>query len=115
MTDHSDPAPPPGLGFCEIATIILFGVGVIGWLSQMDLLQRIAGDWLVARKVGDEGIGLMVYGPAMLVISFVLLLASIAASKSADRLPRWLRVMTVALPALGCLAGAAIIYRVVSG
>jgi hypothetical protein len=114
MVTSSEPAAPSQLRFREIATIICLVLSACGWLSQLNTLQLIANEWVASPKVGDEGIGLLLYAPAVMVVSFVLLIASIASSLSADRLPRWLRALAVVLPAAGCLTGAAILYRVMS-
>ena len=115
MNTTAEPDASPRLRLREIAAIIVFALTLIGWLSQLHLFALIAREWVEAPdSPGDAAIGMIFYGPAVLVVSFVLLLAAIASSQSADRLPRWFRRLTVALPAMGCLVGAAILFRAFS-
>ena len=99
----------------EIAVITIFILGILGWLLALDSIALIVHEWAIYPDVGDAAIGLIIFGPAVLGVSLLFLLASIASSLRAKRLPKWFRVLTVVSPALGCLVGLAIIYRALGG
>ena len=114
MGNGIEPIEPAGRNtslVLDIALIFVFTLGIIAWMLAFDLIALILKEWLIYPKAGDAAIGLVIFGPIVVAISFTLLLVSYFLSISTNRLPRWFRVLTMIPPALGCLAGLAIIYR----
>jgi len=95
----------------DFVAIAVFVLGLLAWLLAAGPITIIMHEWTVYPKVGDAAIGLIIFGPLVLAVSLLFLLASILLSIFAKRLPVWFRVLTVVSPVLGCFVGLAIIYR----
>ena len=115
MSNTPEPESNSKPRIADIAAVVLFVLGIIGWLAALDSIALVFREWAIYPDAGDAAIGLIIFGPIVLLVSFVLLLASIGAICHAKRLPRWFRVTAVVSPALGCLVGLAIIHRALGG
>lgn len=104
-----------GLRILDIVAVVVCILGLFAWFLAMDTIALVMIVWAIYPDAGDAAIGLIVFGPAVLGVSLVFLLASVVLSRHATHLPMWLRVLMVISPALGCLVGLGIIYRALSG
>ena len=102
-------------GIAEVAAVAVFVLGLAAWLLASGSIALIVHEWRTYPDAGDAAIGLIIFGPAVLGVSLLLLLAAVFLSRRAKRLPKWFRALTVISPALGCLVGLAIIYRALGG
>ena len=98
----------------DIVAIVVFVLGLLAWLLAAGPIALVMHEWTIYPEAGDAAIGLIIFGPLVLAVSLLFLLASVILSLFAKRLPVWFRVLTVLSPALGCLVGVAIIYRALS-
>lgn len=114
MTERPPPAPADGLRLTEIAAVAVFVLGLVGWLLALPSFALILREWKAYPDPGDAAIGLLIFGPLVLFIAFLLLVASVGFSLRARRLPRAFHALAIASHAAGCLAGLAIIYRALS-
>ncbi len=99
----------------DVAAVLVFLLGLVGWLLALPCVALVLREWAIYPDAGDAAIGLLVLGPLVLLVGLVLLVAAVALSLWARRLPRWFRAITIASPALGCLVGLAILYRALAG
>ena len=101
----------------DAAAVAVFLLGLLGWYFALGGIVIVMREWAIYPDAGDAAIGMLVFGPAILGASVLLLLLSLplAFRQRETRLPAWFRVLMVISPALGCLVGLAIIYRALGG
>ncbi len=113
---NSTTSGPTGTSWIpDIAAVLAFILGLLGWMLALPLIVLVLREWTIYPDAGDAAIGLIIFGPLVLLVSCLFLLTSIVLGLRAGRLPKWFRVVTIASPALGCLVGLAIIYRALGG
>ena len=115
MDDKTTPANEALLGISEIFALLVFILGIIGWIMVLPLLDIVISEWAIYPDAGDAGVGMLLLVFVMVPLSVVLLAVSIPLSCKAVRLPKLLRIITVISPALGCLAGLLVLYRALGG